>query len=242
MRLLVSVRSAAEAGIALAGGADIIDAKEPSVGSLGPVSPEVLAEIFQRVPERCPVSVALGDVASVNEVLERVSAIPIRRATYLKLGFAGVVDPEILRRLLATARAAAARPVPRNIVAVAYADGVLAGSPAPHAVCQAAAEAGAAGILLDTYSKRDGNLLSWIPLGPLTELLARARASGLLTAVAGRLGAGHLDTVRSAGAEVVGFRGALCAGGREGCLSPRRVRLIRQRLTRLDSGFLQAAV
>ena len=35
MRLLVSVRSAAEVRPALAGGADIIDAKEPSLGSLG---------------------------------------------------------------------------------------------------------------------------------------------------------------------------------------------------------------
>ena len=35
MRLLVSVRSAAEVAAAVAGGADIIDAKEPTAGSLG---------------------------------------------------------------------------------------------------------------------------------------------------------------------------------------------------------------
>ena len=35
MRLLVSVRSAEEVSAALAGGADIIDAKEPERGSLG---------------------------------------------------------------------------------------------------------------------------------------------------------------------------------------------------------------
>ena len=34
-RLLVSVRSAAEAEIALHGGADLIDVKEPTRGSLG---------------------------------------------------------------------------------------------------------------------------------------------------------------------------------------------------------------
>ena len=42
MRLLVSVRSAAEARAALSGGADIIDAKEPSLGSLGAVGPLAL--------------------------------------------------------------------------------------------------------------------------------------------------------------------------------------------------------
>ena len=45
MRLLVSVRSAAEVAAALAGGADIIDAKEPSRGGLGAVDPEDLEAI-----------------------------------------------------------------------------------------------------------------------------------------------------------------------------------------------------
>ena len=38
MRLLVSVRSAAEVGAAPGGRRQIIDAKEPSLGALGPVS------------------------------------------------------------------------------------------------------------------------------------------------------------------------------------------------------------
>ncbi len=40
-RLLVSVRSAAEAEIALSAGADLIDVKEPSRGSLGAADPAV---------------------------------------------------------------------------------------------------------------------------------------------------------------------------------------------------------
>lgn len=242
MRLLVSVRSAAEAEVAFDCGADIIDAKEPSLGSLGPVPPAALAEIFDRVPVPCPVSVALGDVATIDDVLERISVIPSRPATYLKLGFAGIMNSDMVRRLLAAARSATGPTLPANIVAVAYADALLAGSADPQAICQAAAESGVAGILLDTYSKREGNLLSWIPLDELTELLARARALGLFTALAGKLGVAHLAALRSVGPDIVGFRGALCLGGREGPLSPNRVRLMRRALTRLDSGFLQEAV
>ena len=40
MKLLVSVSNADEAFAAVEGGADIIDAKDPSRGALGPVSPE----------------------------------------------------------------------------------------------------------------------------------------------------------------------------------------------------------
>ena len=54
MRLLVSVRAAAEVAPALAGGADIIDAKEPARGSLGAVSPTRLREIAAAgAAERC---------------------------------------------------------------------------------------------------------------------------------------------------------------------------------------------
>ena len=45
MRLLVSVANATEASAALAGGADLIDAKDPLAGALGAVPIAVLAEI-----------------------------------------------------------------------------------------------------------------------------------------------------------------------------------------------------
>jgi hypothetical protein len=61
MQLLVSVRSAEEVGPAFAGGADIVDAKEPARGSLGPVDLFVLREINAKVPPCIPLSVALGD-------------------------------------------------------------------------------------------------------------------------------------------------------------------------------------
>jgi (5-formylfuran-3-yl)methyl phosphate synthase len=240
MQLLVSVRSPAEATDAVAGNADIIDAKEPSLGSLGPVPASALSAIFDRVPERCPISIALGDVASDRDVVERIAAIPTRRPAYLKLGFAGLARAEVICNLLKTARTAAGEVFPARIVAVAYADATLAGSAAPPAICQAAADAGVAGILFDTYSKNGGDLLSWISLDELAELLARARAGGLATAVAGKLHVGHLEALHRAGPDVVGFRGALCIGGREGRLSRGRVRRAHQALrSQTSSEFLQ---
>ena len=62
MKLLVSVRSTAEAEAALRGGADIIDIKEPARGPLGMAPPEVCGSIVQRVAGRAPVSAALGEL------------------------------------------------------------------------------------------------------------------------------------------------------------------------------------
>ena len=52
MRLLVSVASAPEAAEAIAGGADIIDAKDPLTGAIGAVSSHVLSAIHAAVAGR----------------------------------------------------------------------------------------------------------------------------------------------------------------------------------------------
>ena len=52
-KLLVSVRNAHEAGLALDAGVDLIDVKEPSRGALGAASPRHIHEILRLVNGRC---------------------------------------------------------------------------------------------------------------------------------------------------------------------------------------------
>jgi uncharacterized protein (UPF0264 family) len=232
MRLLVSVRTEHEVAAALAGGADIIDAKEPARGSLGPVSPEVLRAIAARVPESMPLSVALGDFGTPAAVRQAVAGtmLPCRRGpTYVKLGFAGEPSAARVRALVAAAMDASAtslRPIP---VPVAYADHERAHSPATEAVLRAATSAGARAFLIDTYLKDGRGLLEWIDLDRLRVLSIEARSAGMLLAIAGSLDLSALD--RLAGiADVIGVRGAACAGGRGGPVVASLVRRLSDRL------------
>jgi (5-formylfuran-3-yl)methyl phosphate synthase len=227
----VSVRSADEVGPALAGRADIIDAKEPDRGSLGAVDRHVLSRILHRVPDDCGVSVALGDMTSPAEVHAALHGLDLRdRAApvYLKLGFAGVRSPNQIGLLLATAvsvtRRMAASP---RVVAVAYADPERAGTVLPALIPPLAKEAGAAGVLLDTHGKDGRGLLEWIPSGALVDWVAAARQAGLLAALAGSLQNRDLALVCRAQPDVVGVRGAACIGGRQGRVSEGRVRRLR---------------
>jgi (5-formylfuran-3-yl)methyl phosphate synthase len=234
MQLLVSVRSAAEVGPALSGGADIIDAKEPARGSLGPVSARTLGEIVAEVPPECPFSVALGDLASPEEVFTAIASLelPVRPGpTYLKLGFARVRSPEIVTGILATAVATVAETGSTAlVVAVAYADADRAETLAPELVPGSAYRAGAAGVLLDTHTKDGIGLLGWLAPHALASWVASARREGLLTALAGALTLENVDAVSAAGADVVGVRGAACEGGRGGHVTAKRVRVLRHRL------------
>jgi uncharacterized protein (UPF0264 family) len=232
MRLLVSVRSAGEVEPALRGGADIIDAKEPGNGSLGSVSPATLAQIASQVPRNQELSVALGDVSSVAEVVALVDGLrlPSRSAsTYLKLGFAGLKSPETVRELLGTAVGAAGRHrSPVAIIAVAYADAERAAALPAEVILRTAEVLGAGGVLMDTHIKDGTRLLDWRISESLAAWVSRARKSGLTAGVAGSLRPDDVPFVAKTDPDVIGFRGAACEAGRLGQVSLERVALLRR--------------
>ncbi|MGH7498001.1 MAG: (5-formylfuran-3-yl)methyl phosphate synthase [Gemmatimonadales bacterium] len=239
MRLLVSVRSAAEVGAALAGGADIIDAKEPSRGGLGSVDPEMLRAIAERVSAGVPLSVALGDLTEAAEVEAKVRLLSVTRTggkLFLKLGFAGLADESGVEDLIAAAVGAAARmEVAPAVVAVAYADWRRARSPSPGAVMSAAGRSGAAGVLLDTSVKDGHGLFDWISEPALGSWIRDAQGTGVMAAVAGSLTAGALPLLCRLHPDVIGVRGAACEGGRLGRVSAPLVRALRNALDSLTA-------
>src|SRR5699024_7424313 len=139
-RLLVSVRSAEEAGSALAGGADVIDVKEPSRGALGAAEPSVWREIVRLVDGRAPVSVALGELRDFQaESADSDFASCLRGVRWAKLGLAGCARlPDWGKRWRA---AIGSLPEQVQSVAVIYADWRSADAPAPEAVLATAARA-----------------------------------------------------------------------------------------------------
>ncbi len=232
MQLLVSVRSADEVEPALAGGADIIDAKEPSKGSLGAVSAATLADLASRVPSTHELSVALGDVASLTEAITMIDELklPSRTApTYLKVGFAGVQLEDTLRELLGAAvERSTFHPSRVSIIAVAYADAERAAALPADVILRAAVDAGAAGVLVDTHLKDGSRLLDWWPPERVAGWVSSARASGLLAGLAGSLRSEDVTSIARAEPDVIGFRGAACASGRLGRVTTERVALLRR--------------
>lgn len=232
MRLLVSVASVADARAACEGGADIVDAKDPSRGALGAVRPRVLRSVHAAVHPHRPVSAALGDASDTALGDARGVELAARAAAatglaFVKLGFAGVADLERAHALAAAAvRGARAGHPDAGVVLTAYADAQRVHAPTPPAVLELAARAGAAGVLLDTARKDGGGLFSWLTPDEVARWVARARAAGLLAAVAGKLDGHGVRLARELGADVAGVRGAACVGGRQGRVSAELVRAL----------------
>jgi (5-formylfuran-3-yl)methyl phosphate synthase len=221
--MLASVRSAEEAVFALQAGADLIDAKEPSGGTLGSVGPEVLRAIVAAVGRRRPVSATVGDLPLELEPLRQAAQQNAAcGADFVKVGIFEPVPS--LQKLKALPRAVGAVP----LIAVLFADL----SPPLQAPAHLA-EAGWHGVMLDTAGKLDGGLRDWTQPDWLAQFVHEARRAGLLVGLAGSLREDDVRPLAALGPDYLGFRGALCAGAdREECLDPDRVRAIRALLDR----------
>ena len=225
--LLVSVRSALEARLAYQGGADIIDIKEPHLGSLGAATSKVWCEVYDAMNQRVPVSVALG------EVWEDHVARPTRPFAFAKIGLAGCQQRlgwqrEWMLRMQELDPAT-------DRVAVAYADWRLANSPPPDDVLGFAVEAGCVALLVDTYQKSSGDLFSSLGNGSLQNLLQQARRQRLMTVLAGPLRGHSYDAALALQPDYVAVRGAACATERTARIDGERVRQLKRRIAEMAS-------
>jgi hypothetical protein len=237
MRLLVSVVDAGEARVAAAAGADVIDVKDPSRGALGEAAPDVVRAVREATPLHLPVSAALGDGPFTPVVAAKLAVdAGATGAVFVKLG----LRETSLAAAAASLRAARARlPEEIRLVVAGFADFTRAGAPHPLDLPGLAVAAGAQGCLLDTAVKDGRGLLHWLGEAELAAFVEACRAHGLLSALAGSLGAEDLARLAPIGPDLVGVRGAACVGDRvSGRVDAARVRaLVRARGGRSTAGL-----
>ena len=215
MRLLVSVTDAQEARVAVVGGVDIVDVKNPAEGSLGAPGPGVIERVREVVPPERPVSAAIGDLPNLPGTAALAALGAARSgAAYVKVGLWGTSTADEAVAVLRAVRDAIDGGA--TVIAAAYADAerVSGGPLPPGSVVEAARRAGVRGCLLDTAVKDGRGLFEWLTPEALEALVAEGHAAGLEMALAGALRAQDLSLVRATGADIAGVRSAACRDGR----------------------------
>ena len=157
--LLVSVRSVEEAQAALAGGAALIDVKEPAHGSLGRADDSTIAAVVRFSAGRRPVSAALGE-------LSKPLSLPRPGLAFVKWGLANLGRQPGWQQALASAIQEVEQiDSACRVVTVAYADEDRSQAPPVEEVLSFAVQRPGSVLLLDTFSKvRGRSLLDWLPL------------------------------------------------------------------------------
>ena len=217
MKLLASVTGPDEAELALAGRADFIDLKDPRLGALGAVSPEVLAATIARVAGRRPVSAVAGDLPMEPEAVR--AAVSARSAAdFVKIGLFPASRDERQAVIFGLATLAAKTP----LVAVFFADG-----DPDFSLLVELANAGFRGAMIDTMGKSGGGLLKHLSGHDLAAFVEGCRARNLFCGLAGSLEAPDVPRLGVLKPDYLGFRRALTEGKREDGLSLEAVQTIR---------------
>ena len=224
-QLLVSVRSVEEGEVALAAGVNYVDIKDPTRGSLGRASDDVINSIARQISERCPVSVALGELVDNSSIPHLPSVI-----TYAKWGTSKLGSSSDWRSEYAYAAERFQAINPKiGLIAVAYVDVEYSRGPTAAEVLSFALENKFAGVLFDTFDKSKGSLLDWVPLANLKQNVETLKQSELLCALAGSLTFQSIQELISNDifADIIAVRTLVCEhGDRNGPVSAERIQLV----------------
>lgn len=226
---LASVADEAEIALVRAARPDIIDLKDPSRGALGAWPAERVAAVVRAMGSdaaRPRLSATIGDLPmEPTAMLAAARAMAATGVDYVKAGIAPAGpeggDPLACLEALGSLAADGVR-----LVAVFFADLWPGRTP-----LEAAARAGFAGVMLDTATK-GRSLREGRGHEGLTTFVEEARALGLMSGLAGSLRLPDIAPLRAAGADYLGFRGALCgARGRTGAIDPTAVARVAAAMT-----------
>ena len=212
MKLLISPSNEAEAQEATAGGADIIDIKNPQEGALGASYPWIIKQIRQNTPRGIEVSCTIGDVPNLpgSASLAALGAASLN-VDYVKVGLYGLKTvPDAIFLLQQVCRAAKDYNPQIKIAVAGYADAQKIGSLNPLLIPEVVHKTEADIAMIDTAIKDGTNLFSHLTPKQLQLFVDSAHGFGLQTALAGSLRKQDLPVIYGLGADIAGLRGAAC--------------------------------
>ncbi|MGQ0672146.1 MAG: (5-formylfuran-3-yl)methyl phosphate synthase [Hyphomicrobium sp.] len=233
VRFLASVTDEREALLALANGADVIDGKDPARGALGALPAQAIARIVAVVDGRRPVSATIGDLVKPDDIARAVEVVAATGVDLVKIGlFSNATAGAVIERL------AAGSVAPARLVGL-----LLADRQPDFGIVPMLGAAGFAGVMIDTSDKSAGSLGDHISLTGLAGFIALGRAHGLSVGLAGALRMPHIAALLNLAPDILGFRGALCSGGRRtAALDASAIRAVRAAIPQAISEPIEKAL
>jgi len=215
VKLLISLADEEEAAEAIAGGADIIDVKNPKEGALGASFPWTIRRVREIASGSVEVSCTLGDLPNLpGSVSLAALGAAATGVDYVKVGLGGVKTKEDAVFLLENSvKAAKDYDSAIKVVATGYADAERVGSISPLLIPEIADEANADVAMVDTAVKDGGNLFTFLTNDQIRQFVSDAHDRGLQAALAGSLRKEQIPSVYALKADIVGLRGAACTNG-----------------------------
>ncbi|OFV68687.1 MAG: protein containing DUF556 [Candidatus Syntrophoarchaeum caldarius] len=231
MKLLVSPMNVEEAKSAVAGGADIIDVKNPKEGSLGANFPWVIRDV-KGVIDGVPLSATIGDF----EFKPGTASLAALGAAYagahfIKVGLYGIKTVEEAHEILeAVNKSVKSFDPEKKVVASSYSDYKRLGILSPFELPSIGADVGVDVVMLDTGIKDGRTTFEFLSEDELCGFVSDAHDRGLLVALAGAIRFDDIDAVLRVNPDILGVRGIVCGGDRKSVIRKELVQDLKDRL------------
>ncbi|MBD3189934.1 MAG: hypothetical protein GF308_04795 [Candidatus Heimdallarchaeota archaeon] len=216
MKVLISPQSLEEARECFQGGADIIDVKNPSEGSLGANFPWVIRSIRKAIPIYIPISATVGDVPNKPGTVSLAAlGAAFAGASFVKIGLAGAsTESEGIAIMKAVKRTIDEYQLPTLVVAAGYAEGEAIGSLSHSLIPKIAQKARCDFAMIDTFDKKiKQSIFDILTIEDLKVFINQCHKKQVQTALGGAIQKKHIGLLKDLRPEVVGVRGAVCHQG-----------------------------
>lgn len=232
IKLLISVKNAHEASLAIASGADLIDLKDPAVGALGNLDDDISRDIIRAVDGRAVVSATVGEGhESSAQLLAAIDAKFNMGVDIVKLSISPLFDDAYLiselKKRIATHQA--------KLVAVMFAD-----APLDLNWIAKLANIGFYGAMLDTAHKNNHLLLCLAEL-TIRQFVNLCEAHQMQAGLAGSLRVEYVPRLVAYLPSYIGFRSGVCEHHiRQNDLLPESVKKVKNQLHKYNNANFMA--
>ena len=198
-KILVSIKSFNEAMLVLNKGIDIIDFKDPTLGSLGALPIDKIQSCLNIIPPNQLTSATIGDICDIEEIKKKTLFLSKIEIDFIKIGF--FFDQKKLKNLFSLKKIVKNK----KIIAVLFADK----QPTINFIKEIK-KINFDGILIDTQNKENGNLRDCLTNNEIKNFVKLSKKENLTIGLAGSLTIDDIDPLRKIHPDYLGFRGALC--------------------------------
>ena len=203
--LLISLRKLDELSEEIINNVDILDLKDPLNGSIGAWDLQDIKKVIFRFKNQIQISATLGDIFINEKFLIKLKQFDKLNLDYIKFGLLSMN----IKNLFDKIKFLGERKFKTKLVCVVFVD-ISDHFNLVYKKLDLFDACGIKYIMLDTYNKNNGDLLSFCNISNLDKFISKSKKFDIKIGLAGSLKETHIPVMMKLKPNILGFRSAIC--------------------------------
>ena len=203
--LLISLRKLDELSEEIINNVDILDLKDPLNGSIGACDLQDIKKVIFRLKNQIQISATLGDIFINEKFLIKLKQFDKLNLDYIKFGLLSMN----IKNLFDKIKFLGESKFKTKLVCVVFVD-ISDHFNLVYKKLDLFDACGIKYIMLDTYNKNNGDLLSFCNISNLDKFISKCKQFDIKIGLAGSLKETHIPVMMKLKPNILGFRSAIC--------------------------------